>query len=279
MEEYLSVKTRLFAQMPVRERVIDIDDLAGADLAAQVGTEWTVGRSPKAHVRATKVRLGRDSSGFTLVTPAGEVEVRLPLAGDFNVSNALVAAGCGLALGIDTSVVVEGLEHVNQVPGRMERIDEGQPFAVLVDYAHTPDALAKAVAAVREVTPGRVITVFGCGGDRDPEKRPLMGEAASRLSDVVVLTTDNPRSENPVGIVRQIEDGLSGGGAVVYEEPDRSKAIALALSIAEDGDAVLIAGKGHEDYQILADEVIHFDDREVARRGLAGMRDGAPRRC
>jgi UDP-N-acetylmuramoyl-L-alanyl-D-glutamate--2,6-diaminopimelate ligase len=157
------------------------------------------------------------------------------------------------------------------VPGRLERVDGGQPFAVFVDYAHTPDSLAKAVAAVRAVTQGRVITVIGCGGDRDPDKRPLMGHAAGQGSDEVVITSDNPRSEDPVGIVLAIEDGLKPTGVSYSVEIDRRSAIARALGLAVASDAVLIAGKGHEDYQIFADRTIHFDDREVAREELTTL--------
>ena len=199
------------------------------------------------------------------------MSVELPLAGAYNVSNALVAAGCALALGIDLADVVAGLERAPQVPGRLERIDEGQAFAVLVDYAHTPDSLAKAIEAVRSVTPGRVITVFGCGGDRDPDKRALMGAAAGGASDEVVVTSDNPRSEDPVGIILAIEDGLRPTGTPYHVEVDRRAGIRAALAMAAPDDAVLIAGKGHEDYQIFADRRIHFDDREVAREELRSL--------
>ena len=271
LAEYWSVKRRLFTELDVRERVIDIDDPYGAELAASLGDVWTVGRSEEALVRAVDERPRADSTEFTLVTPEGGAEIALPLAGAYNVSNALVAAGCALALGIALEHVVAGLGHAPQVPGRLERIDEGQPFTVLVDYAHTPDSLAKAIAAVRAVTPGRVITVFGCGGDRDPEKRPLMGAAAGRGSDVVVVTSDNPRSEDPVGIILAIEDGLRDTPAEHAAEVDRRTAISRALAMARPGDAVLIAGKGHEDYQIFADRTIHFDDREVAREELGAL--------
>jgi len=248
-----------------------VDDEAGKRLAAQVGAEITVGRATGAAVTVRDLESDVAGSTFTLVTPAGEAPVRLPIAGDFNVSNALVAVGCGLGLGLDLADIVAGLTAAPQVPGRLERVDVGQPFTVLVDYAHTPDGLAKAIAAVRKVTPGRVITVFGCGGDRDPDKRPLMGEAAGTLSDVAVVTSDNPRSEDPVGIILQVRDGLRCTAAEVHTEVDRRSAIALALSMASEGDAVLIAGKGHEDYQIFADRTIHFDDREVARAELTNM--------
>ena len=268
LEEYWSVKRRLFTDFDVAERVVNIDDPRGADLAASTDARWTVGRATDARVRAVGEEPGPYGTLFTLVTPSGEARVSLPLAGAYNVSNALVAAGCALASGVSLEDVVTGLEHAPQVPGRLERIDEGQRFSVLVDYAHTPDSLAKAIAAVRGVTPGRVIVVFGCGGDRDPEKRPMMGAAAGEGADEVVVTSDNPRSEDPVGIVLHIEDGLRPTGVSYTVELDRRTAIARALGLASEGDAVLIAGKGHEDYQIFADRTIHFDDREVAREEL-----------
>lgn len=268
IEEYFSVKRRLFTEMDVAERVIDVDDERGARMASELGSVLTVGRSTSAAVRAEAEEPGPVSTRFTLVTPQGSAPVLLPLAGAYNVSNALVAAGCALALDVPLDAVVRGLEAAPQVPGRLERIDEGQPFSVLVDYAHTPDSLAKAIEAVRAVTPGRVITVFGCGGDRDPEKRPLMGAVAGARSDHVIITSDNPRSEDPVGIIMHIEDGLREHPDRYETVLDRRKAIARAFESAGPGDAVLIAGKGHEDYQIFADRTIHFDDREVAREEL-----------
>jgi UDP-N-acetylmuramoyl-L-alanyl-D-glutamate--2,6-diaminopimelate ligase len=192
----------------------------------------------------------------------------VPLAGAYNVSNALVAAGCALALELPLEGIVEGLAGTEQAPGRLERIDEGQDFGVYVDYAHTPDALEKAIVAVKGVTPGEVITVFGCGGDRDPEKRPMMGEVAGRSSDRIIVTTDNPRTEDPVGIILHIEDGLAAAGRDYDVEVDRRTAIQRALGSARPGDSVLIAGKGHEDYQIFAERTVHFDDREIAREVL-----------
>ena len=197
--------------------------------------------------------------------------MRLPLAGDYNVSNALVAAGCALSLGMGLDAIVAGLESAPQVPGRLERVDCGQAFAVLVDYAHTPDSLEKAIAAVREVTRGRVITVFGCGGDRDPEKRPLMGRAAAgrrpRRRDQRQPALRGPGRHHPADRGR-----VAGGRRLLRgrsRPPPRDRAGALAS--ASRGDAVLIAGKGHEDYQIFADRTIHFDDREVAREVLGRM--------
>ncbi len=268
LEEYFSVKRRLFADMPVGRRVVNVDDEFGASLAAELGVEWTVGTTPEALVQAHDVRLSQDRSEFDLVTPGGRVSTRVPIAGAYNVSNALVAVGCALALELPLDGIVDGLARAEQAPGRLERIDEGQDFGVYVDYAHTPDALEKAILAVKGVTPGDVVTVFGCGGDRDPEKRPMMGEAAGRTSDRVIVTTDNPRTEDPVGIILHIEDGLERTGLPYEVEIDRRAAIERAIASARPGDSVLIAGKGHEDYQIFAERTIHFDDREVVREVL-----------
>jgi UDP-N-acetylmuramoyl-L-alanyl-D-glutamate--2,6-diaminopimelate ligase len=269
MEEYFSVKARLLEHVSVDRRVVNVDDQYGRRLAESLGARWTVGTASDAQVRASAVRLGPGACTFQLDSPVGSGEVALPLAGAYNVSNALVAAGCALALGVPFEDVVGGLARAPQVPGRLERIDAGQDFTVLVDYAHTPDGLESALKAVRGVTAGRVITVFGCGGDRDPDKRPLMGRIAGELSDIAVLTSDNPRSEDPVGIILQVQDGLDGTSAEHHIEVDRREAISLALGLARTGDTVLIAGKGHEDYQIFADRTVHFDDREAAREELA----------
>jgi UDP-N-acetylmuramoyl-L-alanyl-D-glutamate--2,6-diaminopimelate ligase len=265
IEEYYSVKRRLFTDLDVAERVINIDDVYGAAMAVELDAVLTVGRDEDADVRAIDEEFLPASTRFTLVTPVGTELVELPLAAEYNVSNALVAAGCALALGIGLTAIVQGLRSAPQVPGRLERIDSGQGFGVFVDYAHTPDSLAKAARAVAAITPGRVIVVFGCGGDRDPEKRLLMGAAAGREADHVIITSDNPRSEDPVGIILQIEDGARETGVSYEVIVDRRAAIQAALKQAARGDAVLIAGKGHEDYQIFADRTIHFDDREVAR--------------
>lgn len=271
LEEYWSVKRRLFTELDVAERVLNVDDPAGADLAGAIPSAIRVGRSEDAQVRALEEEHGPASTRFKLAVQGESRSVLLPLAGAYNVENALVAAGAALALGIGLDDIVLGLETAPQVPGRLEAVDEGQPFTVLVDYAHTPDSLEKAITAVREVTPGKVIVVFGCGGDRDPEKRPLMGEAAGLRADHVVITSDNPRSEDPVGIILEIEDGVRRAGGRYTVEIDRRKAISAAVKMADQGDAVLIAGKGHEDYQIFSDRTVHFDDREVAAEELRSL--------
>jgi UDP-N-acetylmuramoyl-L-alanyl-D-glutamate--2,6-diaminopimelate ligase len=212
------------------------------------------------------VRLGPDGAAFRLRTPAGERDVRTRLAGRFNVANALAAASAALLAGVELDAVVAGLGAVAGVPGRMEPVDAGQDFAVLVDYAHTPDALATVLRAARDLTPGRLHVVFGCGGDRDRSKRPQMGAAAAALADRVVVTSDNPRSEEPAAIVADI---LAGITTPVEVELDRRAAIARALAGAQPGDVVVIAGKGHEQGQERAGVVTPFDDRVVAREVLA----------
>lgn len=268
LAEYWSVKRRLFTELDVASRVVNIDDPAGRELARERGDAITFGRDESAAIRAIDEVPGPVSTEFTIAGPWGTERLALPLAGRYNVENALVAAGCASALGIGIEHIAAGLSSAPQVPGRLERIEEGQPFAVFVDYAHTPDSLEKAIVAVRAVTAGRVIVVFGCGGDRDPDKRALMGAAAARHADHVIVTSDNPRSEDPVGIILQIEDGIRGSSTAYDVEVDRRAAIAAALAAAGPSDTVLIAGKGHEDYQIFSDRTVHFDDREVAREEL-----------
>jgi UDP-N-acetylmuramoyl-L-alanyl-D-glutamate--2,6-diaminopimelate ligase len=194
--------------------------------------------------------------------------VRTPLPGDFNVENALAALGAAKAMGLDLEQAAAALTAAERVPGRFEPIDEGQPFGVLVDYAHTPDSLENVLRAARKITEGRLISVFGCGGDRDRGKRPLMGRAGTELSDLPVVTSDNPRSEDPGAIIEEILEGVEDRDSVVVE-PDRREAIALALSKAEPGDLVVIAGKGHEQGQEFeGGRKIPFDDRDVAREEL-----------
>jgi UDP-N-acetylmuramoyl-L-alanyl-D-glutamate--2,6-diaminopimelate ligase len=206
---------------------------------------------------------------FTAETPNGRIDVRSPLMGRINAYNLLAAIATGVALGLPREAIEAGVSGLAAVPGRFERIDLGQPFLVVVDYAHTDDALKNLLTTARDLDPeGRVITLFGCGGDRDRSKRPLMGEAAGRMSDVVVLTTDNPRGEDPLKIINDAQVGLQRTPAKVLIEPDRERAIELALDQARPGDIVLLAGKGHETMQVLKDRTLQFDDREVARRML-----------
>jgi UDP-N-acetylmuramoyl-L-alanyl-D-glutamate--2,6-diaminopimelate ligase len=204
----------------------------------------------------------------------GEIALRLPLLGRHNAANAAAAFTAALALRISPAAIVRGLESMPAVPGRLETVDEGQPFLTVVDYAHTPDALERSLAACREHGRGRVLLVFGCGGDRDRGKRPLMGEAAARGSDRAWVTNDNPRSEDPAAIAAEIVSGAPAAGMAI--ELDRRRAIAAALAAARDGDVVLIAGKGHETTQTIGDQVLPFDDRAVAHEALRSLAAGRP---
>ena len=222
-----------------------------------------------ADLTAQKFALSFEGLEFTALTPAGNIEVRSRLVGRMNVYNILAAIGAGIALDIPRAKIEEGIASLKLVPGRFEHIDEGQPFLVAVDYAHTDDALRNLIATARELShAGRIITVFGAGGERDRTKRPLMGEAAGSLSDLVVLTSDNPRGEDPIRIINDVVVGLQKANAKYRVEPDREQALAIALDEAGPGDIVLLAGKGHETYQVLRDQTIEFDDREKAREIL-----------
>jgi len=271
MDEYFEAKAALFTPAFTDRAVICSDDPRGRELLARLG-------GPRSGVTATAYSLG-DAEDLTL-SPAGASfrwrgePVRLALAGRFNVTNALAAAAAAEALGIGPAVVARGLSAAAPVPGRFEAVDGGRRFTVLVDYAHKPDALEQALRAARELVAagGRLRVVFGCGGDRDAAKRPLMGEVATRLADDVILTSDNPRSEDPQAIIDDIRAGIPpGAGATVAVEPDRRDAIGRAVADARPGDVVVLAGKGHETTQTAGDTVRPFDDREVARAALAAV--------
>jgi UDP-N-acetylmuramoyl-L-alanyl-D-glutamate--2,6-diaminopimelate ligase len=262
MEDYFLAKRRLFESGP-QTAVINIDDPYGARLAADFSDAVRVGiDSPHAEVRATGIEGDGTGSTFTL---DGRT-LRSPLPGRFNVLNALGAIAAVRALGVDDATIAAALPHAARVPGRFEPVDEGQPFAVLVDYAHTPDSLDNVLRAARPLATGRVIVVFGAGGDRDRAKRPLMGAVACEHADMVVVTSDNPRSEDPEAIVAEILEGCEQG---VEIEVDRRAAIERAIGLADAGDVVVIAGKGHEQGQELAGgRKVPFDDRTVAREAL-----------
>jgi UDP-N-acetylmuramoyl-L-alanyl-D-glutamate--2,6-diaminopimelate ligase len=232
-------------------------------------------RAEDADYRATDLRTDLDGSRFTVATPHdGELALHSPLRGEFNVYNVLGALATARELGVPAATCVQAIATAGQVPGRFETVDEGQPFAVLVDYAHTPDSLDNVLRAARRLTDVRLHVVFGCGGDRDRGKRPLMGEIARRLADRVIVTSDNPRSEDPEAIIAEI---LQGSGHGVIHNADRQAAIAQALAGAGPGDVVVIAGKGHEQGQEFAGgRKIPFDDVTVAREILRGDRVGAP---
>jgi UDP-N-acetylmuramoyl-L-alanyl-D-glutamate--2,6-diaminopimelate ligase len=275
MDAYFAAKRILFESLlrPDGCAVVNLDDDRGGELVrASRGRTLTYALDRPADIRAEDISLSLSGTSFRAVTPVGGYAIRTPLLGRFNVQNLLAALGASLAVGLPIEAVVRGLGSLGGVPGRVERVDTGQDFAVLVDYAHTDDALRNLLETIRELKPRRVITVFGCGGDRDRSKRPLMGAMASRLSDVVVVTSDNPRSEPPEAIIAEILTGMNGErGAERHVIVDRRDAIAQALELAGAGDAVVIAGKGHETTQTLRDRTVPFDDRQVARDILSRL--------
>jgi UDP-N-acetylmuramoyl-L-alanyl-D-glutamate--2,6-diaminopimelate ligase len=266
MEDYFQAKRRLFAADP-GVSVVNVGDPYGRRLAREIDGALTFAVEAEADYRATDLRCDVEGCRFVLHTPVGSHEVMLPMPGRFNVANALGALAAVHALGGDLDTLLAALERGVRVPGRFEPVQAGQEFAVIVDYAHTPDSLENILRAVRELAAGRVICVFGAGGDRDRGKRPLMGEIAARLADVVVVTSDNPRSEAPAAIVAEIVAPITGFAP--YVEIDRRTAIERAIALAEVGDVVVIAGKGHEQGQELAKGVkLPFDDLVVAREVL-----------
>ena len=279
MDKYFAAKRLLFDTYlrPDGVAVVNADDEKADDLRqASRSRVLTYGISRDADVHAEDLQLTLDGARFTTRTPAGDIHVATPLLGRFNVHNILAAMGASIALGLPLEAATRGITSVRGIPGRMERVATDAGFAVIVDYAHTDDALRKLLETVRDLKPRRVITVFGCGGDRDRTKRPLMGAVAGRLSDVVVITSDNPRSEPPEAIIEEIRKGIDGGSRAVerYAIVDRRDAIAKALEVARAGDAVVLAGKGHETYQVVRDRQVPFDDRQVARDILHRLADG-----
>jgi len=277
-EEYRRAKRLLFEQLaaspkPHPTAVINDDDPSGAEMVRNLAVSaLTFGLGRGANVRAIEHVSGLDGIRMTVETPRGRLTLASPLIGEHNVMNLLGAIGAGLALGMEPPAIAAALAPVTTVPGRFEQVDAGQPFLVVVDYAHTPDALERVLATARKITPGRLAVVFGCGGDRDRTKRPIMGEIAARLADRAWVTSDNPRSERPQAILDEVIAGVTrvAGAAQRYvAEADRRLAIRGALAWAQAGDTVVIAGKGHETYQIIGAETLPFDDRAVAREILA----------
>jgi UDP-N-acetylmuramoyl-L-alanyl-D-glutamate--2,6-diaminopimelate ligase len=275
MENYWYAKQRLFdGRLGTRPRVsvVNLDDPYGVELAARLQKDdlqvVTYAVNSSADVTARDAEFSLDGMRFNLKTPAGEREFHSPLVGPPHIYNTLAAVASGLSLGYDLDVITRALEKCTGAPGRFERVAHEGDFAVVVDYAHSDDALLNVLRTAREVTKGRIITVFGCGGDRDGSKRAPMGEAAGSLSDVVILTSDNPRTEDPEKILADAEAGIKKTGKPYQKIADRREAIYQAISEASSGDLVLIAGKGHEDYQIIGREVFHFDDKEIAREAL-----------
>jgi len=290
MEDYLAAKQRLFAELlrptaakPHRRAVVNLDDQYGAAIAASAACpviSYGVDHPADVHVRDWQLSV--DGISGTLVTPQGEMAFASGLLGRFNLYNILAAASACIALGVAPEAVRVGLNAPVRVPGRMERVENNRGVTLLVDYAHTGDALQNVLTTLHEVATGRIITVFGCGGDRDNGKRPIMGNIAAKMSDLAVVTSDNPRSEDPALIMEQIKSGIatglreyrpeelacgfSGKGYVLVE--NRRDAIRLAIRLSQPGDIVLLAGKGHEDYQIIGTVKHHFDDREEAAEAL-----------
>ncbi len=290
IEAYFEAKSALFTSLrkdgsgrqPIA--VINMDDPWGATLKERTTARViTYGFGKECDVRAVDVRMSGTGISAVLKTPRGDAVVRSALIGDFNVQNMMTAAAAAVALGLDIREVVLGIEALSGVPGRLEQVKNSAGKNIVVDYAHTPDALAKALRAVRPYAKEKLICVFGCGGDRDKGKRKEMGQIAAQLSDVVILTSDNPRSEDPEAIISQIEEGVRLAGITMHAGTplrdlpsrayrivsDRAQAIQMAVTLATDRDLVLIAGKGHETYQIVGQEVRDFDDRKIAAQAVS----------
>ena len=279
MENYWYAKQRLFdGRLGSRPRtsIINVDDPYGVELSERLeGEGLSVVRyalKADADITARQPKFSLEGMNFQLHTPSGDRDFHSPLVGPPHIYNTLAAVASGLALGYDLDIITRALATCTGAPGRVERVAHPGNFAVVVDYAHSDDALLNVLRTAREVTEGRIITVFGCGGDRDGSKRAPMGEAAGSLSDVVILTSDNPRTEDPELILADAELGIQRTGKPYRKIADRREAIHQAVSEARAKDLVLIAGKGHEDYQIIGREVFHFDDKEVAREALAKRR-------
>ncbi len=286
MEEYFQAKLRLFTGLTGirkagKRAIVNLDDPRGPQItSACPAPVWTYAIKSQADLKAENIKLSVEGTAFTAATPAGSFSVQSHLVGEHNVYNLLAAIGVALQEGVSIEDIKRAVGTVTNVPGRFERVATGHDFAVVVDYAHTEDALLRLLTAAEALKRGRIITVFGCGGDRDRTKRPKMGRAAVLNSDVVILTSDNPRTEDPQAILREVETGvreaLRSRPAVRYHMiADRREAIRAAVREARSGDMVLIAGKGHEDYQIIGTTKFHFDDREVAREAIEQLRSFA----
>jgi UDP-N-acetylmuramoyl-L-alanyl-D-glutamate--2,6-diaminopimelate ligase len=274
MDDYLKAKLRLFQGQNERSCcVVNIDDPASIKVIESTRASLlTFGILKPAQITASNIESSLQGTKFRLLTPEGSAEISLGLAGQPNVYNALTACGLALACGHSLKAVKVGLESLSSVPGRFQRVSAGQEYEVVVDYAHAPQELERVLITARQLTTGRLITVFGCGGDRDRGKRPLMGKAAAVHSDLVIVTSDNPRTEDPSKIIEDILPGMQGSSYQVF--PDRRQAIFQAVAQAQKGDLVMIAGKGHEDYQIIGDKKNHFDDREVALEAIGSRTKG-----
>lgn len=280
VEDYLRSKVLLFRQLGEgvktgpKYAVVNVDSPYAGDIISVAGAPViTYGLDNHGDLKASNISVSSRGTSFHLTGPGIESDLNLNLVGRFNVYNSLAAFAVGLQENIEPDVIKGALEATAGVPGRFEAINEEQDFGVIVDYAHTPDGLHNILRTAREITPGRVITVFGCGGDRDKAKRPLMGEAAAIHSDISIITSDNPRSEEPYSIIQDIIPGVEKISSDFHVFENRRQAIEEAIGMAETGDTVIIAGKGHEDYQLVGDQVLHFDDREEAREVLRSLKN------
>lgn len=278
MDNYFKAKSKLFANLGAADRkpydkfaVINLDDPSGKELTKLSGGKvLTYSVRNDSNFKANNIEIDIRGVTFEVATPDGKLTLELQLTGLFSVYNSLAALAVGLSQNIEVEKIKSSLEKIPGVAGRFENIDCGQKFAVIVDYAHTPDSLENVLKTAKEITSGQLITVFGCGGDRDKTKRSIMGEVSGKLSDFTVITSDNPRSERPEEIIEQIEEGINRivGDDRYVKISDRRAGIEYAIQIAKKGDIVLIAGKGHETYQIIGDRVLAFDDKEVAKKAL-----------
>lgn len=276
LEDYKNSKIRLFAMLEENDKsygVVNIDDAVAQDfIQACKAKIITYGVDNPADLRAKNLEISRMGTTFDLEYQGKTYPVNIPLSGKFNVYNSLAAMAVAMGEGMAIEEVIEKLMSAPQVAGRFEKVDEGQDFAVIVDYAHTPDGLLNVLSTARGITTNRLITVFGCGGDRDRTKRPIMGEISGKYSDFSVVTSDNPRTEEPMFIISQVEEGIKNVTSEYVVEANRGEAIAVAIKMARSGDVVVIAGKGHEDYQLVQGQVLHFDDREEARKILKSLK-------
>jgi UDP-N-acetylmuramoyl-L-alanyl-D-glutamate--2,6-diaminopimelate ligase len=279
LENYMLAKAKLFdlvgqeGAKQGKTAVVNLDDAAGSVMLAHAKCRhMTYAIHKAADLHAVDINVLANGANFAIEGSFGRMALKLHITGIFNVYNVMSAVGAALAENIDTACIEKTLRAFRSVPGRFELVDEGQDFSVIVDYAHTPDGLENILKTARQIAQKRIITVFGCGGDRDRTKRPIMGRIAAELSDVIIATSDNPRTEDPESILTQVEEGVKEKlGSKQHEKiTDRRTAIFRAVTLAESGDIVVIAGKGHENYQILQDKTIHFDDKEVAREAIRG---------
>lgn len=281
MDSYFAAKSVLFRSLPANATaVLNADDARCSELRRMTAANaLTYGTAPGADVHVLEAAYRSSGTRARAATPAGELDLHCHLPGPRNLENAMAAAAAALALGVNLETIAAGVAALRTVPGRWERIDCGQPFEVVVDFAHTDDALRQLLTAVRKLDPARIITVFGCGGDRDRGKRPLMGEAAATGSDVVILSSDNPRGENPQVIADHAQAGIDAAGRDIetHQILDRAEAIRFAIGLAQPGDTVVIAGKGHETVQLIGGRTSSFDDREQCRSALEKRFDGGDR--